>query len=140
MQKKYLITISILTIFLSISIITFAQQKLFIINKSGITDLEDMQKYMEVIASDSAMRIQMLNLMIWKCEGDENAMMELGITMMQNAEMNNTLTKLIKNDTMIESDIHTDKKMKYDDISDEKIKMESTKTIQKPVFDSTQKK
>lgn len=136
MQKKYLVTITILIIFFSTFVIIIAQEKLVVTTESEIAQHKDMQKYMEIIAADSSMRKQMMNLMIGKCEGNENAMMEMGKTMMQNSEMNNALTKLKGNDTVIESDIMTDKKMKGDGNSKEKMKMETIKTIQKPGYDS----
>jgi len=133
MRNKYLVTVSILTIFLSTFVITYAQEE----NKEDkITQPENVMKYMEVIAADSSMRKEMMNLMLDNCKGDKNALMEMGNSMMQNQEMNNIMTELMKNNTMIESDMMTDKKMKDDSMPKEKMEMKPTKTIKKPKYDS----
>lgn len=130
MLKKYLVTITIVTIFLSTFMITYAQEK-----KEEVEDLnvqsENVEKYMEVIASDSAMRIEMMNLIIEKCQGNDEALIGIGKTIIRNPEMHNMMKKMLKNDKNIK--IRT----KTDGISKENEIMESTKKITKPKYDST---
>lgn len=129
MLKKYLVTITIVTIFLSTFMITYAQEK-----KEEVEDLnvqsENVEKYMEVIASDSAMRIEMMNLIIEKCQGNEEALIGIGKTIIRNPEMHNMMKKMLKNDKNIKS------RTKTDGISKENEIMESTKKITKPKYDS----
>lgn len=129
MLKKYLVTITIVTIFLSTFMITYAQEK-----KEEVEDLnvqsENVEKYMEVIASDSAMRIEMMNLIIEKCQGNDEALIGIGKTIIRNPEMHNMMKKMLKNDKNIK--IRT----KTDGISKENEIMESTKKITKPKYDS----
>lgn len=139
MLKKYLFVISICALFLSTFVITFAQESKTEKIDSKITQHDDMQKYMEIIAADSSMRIQMMNSMIKNSEGNENAMMGIGKSMIQNPEMNKVLANLMKDDAMIISDTIEDIKLKDDGLSKEKMKMERTKTIQKPKYDSGKK-
>jgi len=139
MRKKYLVSISILTIFLSTFLITYAQEKKTEKKENKITQHEEMLKYMEVIAADSSMRKEMINLMMDNCKGNRNGLMEMGNSMMQNQEMNKVMNELMKNNKMIESDMMTDKKMKDNSMPKGKMEMKSTKTIQKPKYDPNQK-
>ncbi len=132
MLKRYLVTITIVTIFLCTFMITYAQEK-----KEEVEDLnvqsEDVEKYMEVIASDSAMRIEMMNLIIEKCQGNDEALLGVGKTIIRNPEMHNMMKKMLKNDENIKV------RTKTDGISEENEIMESTKKITKPKYDSNKK-
>ena len=112
MLKKYLFTIAIFAIFLQTFVITYAQENKTEKIASEITQNEDMQKNMESIASDGTLRVQMINLMIQNCEGDKNALMEIGRTMINNPEMHVMIKEMMNKKESIKVQSRTDEKSK----------------------------
>ena len=60
-----------------------------------------MYKYMHKIASDGKLRTQMLNMMIENCQGNKEAMEEMGKTMMHNPEMNSMMMEMMHGEGMM---------------------------------------
>lgn len=129
MLKKYFLRLSIVSIFLSSFIITYAQEEKEQ-DEGFIIQQENIGKYIEVIASDSAMRIDMMNLIIEKCQGNHGAMLEIGRTIIRDPEMHKMMKKMLKNDEGMNVPIKTG------EISKKNMTMESTKQIKKPKYDS----
>ena len=129
MLKKYLLRLSIVSIFLSSFIITYAQEEKEQ-DEGFIIQQENIGKYIEVIASDSAMRIEMLNQIIAKCQGNDEAMLGIGRTIIRDPEMHKMMKKMLKDDEGMNVPIKTG------EISKKNMTMESTKQIKKPKYDS----
>ncbi len=79
-----------------------------------IEDGSAMNMCMETIASDANNRDQMLNKMMGKCSGDNEALMQMCKTMMDNPEMHSMMMKMMGGEMM------KDGKMMHDGIMKDK--------------------
>ncbi len=126
MLKKFFITVSVATIFLSTFMIAQEENEL----EEGIVVP---QKNMEAIASDSGMRIEIIDLILEKCQGNNDAMIEVGNTIIRNPEMHKIMKELLNNEVSIKVEA------KPEGNTNETMIMESTERMEKPKYDSYKK-
>ena len=80
--------------------------------KKMMSDSTMMEGCMDKISSDDGMRTMMMDKMMKSSEGDENSMMEMCKTMMDNPEMHKMMMKMMDGDMMIDGKMMHDGMMK----------------------------
>ena len=126
MLKKFFMTVSVATIFLSTFMIAQEDNELE-------ENIVVPQNNMEAIASDNTMRIEMIDLILEKCQGNNDAMIEVGNTIIQNPEMYKIMQELLNNEVSIKVE------PKSEENTNETMIMESTERMEKPKYDSYKK-
>ncbi|OGU77471.1 MAG: hypothetical protein A2V93_00240 [Ignavibacteria bacterium RBG_16_34_14] len=119
MLNKNLIAVFILGLLFTFVSSINAQEKPTEKKESKMMMQDEDMKCMDKIASDSTMRMEMMNMMMNKCKNDKEGMMQMCKTMMDNPEMHKTMMKMMQDKGTMEGNM-----MKHN------MKGDSTKTIE----------
>ncbi len=126
MLKKNLITLFVFgLLFAFVPIINAQEKPTEKKDNQMMMQNDDMQKCMDKIASDSTMRMQMMDKMMTHTKDDNEGMMQMCKSMMDNPEMHKMMMEMMHNEGMMEGGMMNHKMM------DKKMTNDSTNTMDK---------